>query len=646
MNPSNTVTMKKSSFVFLLIFSVFFLQAQDKIPSFGNIEKADLEMKDCDFDAGAEALVLLDIGEIDFNYVPNVGWVSETYYRIRIKVFKEKGIKRAEIEIPYVAANKRENISNIGGISYNLDANGKIEESRLEAKNIYDKIINKTISQISFAMPNVKAGTVFEYKYKSFRKSYSYIPSWYFQQEIPVKYSAYNLVIPEYFQFASLVTKRQEVEKMPSSGIKEGTWYIMRNIRGLKDEPYSSGRKDYVQRIDFQLSSINAPGFYQEVRTTWAKIIEELREDEDFGLTIKKNLPGVDDILSSAKSMQKTGDKIRAIYKYVQRSMQWNRSYRIYSENGIKDAWDKKNGNIADINFILINMLKEADIPAKPLLVSTKDNGMVNEYYPFLTSFNAVMAYVNVDGMEYVLNAADKYNPYNLVPYDVINTNALVVDKSVEGLIRLKESGKYSNNVFFTCSINADGTIEGQAALKSDGYARNIRMSTFKKNKLKELIEDNAGITIKADSITVDHDKDELLPLEQKIEFSGNMQTGGDYFFLPYSLFTGLDKNPFIEENRVMDIDFNYPKSYVVTGTYYLPDDFVVNELPKNTKMIMPDTSIILTRRIQAEGNIISFRLTIDLLYAGYTAEGYPYLKEFFKKMYAIIDERIVLKKK
>ena len=160
------------------------------------------------------------------------------------------------------------------------------------------------------------------------------------------------------------------------------------------------------------------------------------------------------------------------------------------------------------------------------------------------------------------------------------------------------------------------------------------------------MIEDNEGIAIRVDSLTVKNEKDETLPLEQTIEFSGNMQEGGGYFFLPYNLFTGLGKNPFIEENRVMAIDFSYPKSYVVSGTYYLPDDYVVDELPKNTKLIMPDTSIILVRKMQQDGNIISFRFTLDLLYADYTAEGYPYIKDFFKKMYGILNERIALKKK
>ena len=638
--------MKTTALIFLLLSFNGALYAQDKIQAYGKIDKAELQMQDCSFDPGAEAVILQDIGEIEFNYINNTGWVSESSYRMRIKILKEKGTGMGEIKLSYYAKGGREGISNINGISYNLDANGNIEESKLESGNVYNKAIDKEFSEISFAMPNVKKGTVFEYKYKKTRKSYSYIPTWNFQQSIPVQYSAYNVIVPEYFQFTLLVTKRQEMEKKVSPGINEGTWYIMRNIKGLKDEPYSSGRIDYLQRIDFQLSTINAPGYYEEIRTTWVKIIKELQEDEDFGLALKKNLRGVGDILTSVSAMQKTSERIRAIYNYVQRNMQWNNVYDIYSDKGIKEAWDKKNANITDINFILINLLKEAGIAAKPLLVSTKDHGMVNALYPFLRRFNAVLAYVKDGDVEYIMNAADKYNPYNLVPYDVINTNALVVDKSVETLIPITGTDKYVNHVFFTCSVESDGKLSGQATLKNSGYARNIRMSTFKKDKLKEMIEDNEGITIKVDSLTVNNQDDELQPLEQVVQFSGNLQQGGGYFFLPDDLFAGLGKNPFIEENRVMPVDFNFPKSYVVTGTYYLPDDYIVNELPKNTRLMMPDTSIILIRKIQLDNNIISFRVTLDLLYADYTVEGYPYIKDFFKKMYAILAERIVLKKK
>lgn len=636
--------MKKITlFLSILIFSLV-ASAQDKIPPFGKIDKSDLEMKDCDFDPGAEAVALIDMGQVKFAFIPNVGWYSESDYRIRIKILKASAINRANIKMQFYSKDRSQDITNISGVSYNLDGSGNILETKMEKKAIFNTVIDKESSEVSFALPEVKTGTVFEYKYKMTRKSFGYIPPWSFQETIPVKYSAYNIIIPEYFKFTVQTIARQKMEKKEDDF--KGTWYMMHNVPGLKDEPYSAGKNDYLQRVEFQLSTIDAPNYYEEVRTTWPKIINELLEDVDFGVAIKKNIKGTADVDAQLKGAKSTMQKVQLMYNYVQSSMQWNNEYGIYSGNGIKDAWDKKNGNIADINFILISLLQDAGINAKALLVSTKDNGTINTIFPFLRQFNCVMVYVKDGDERYIMNAADKYNPFNLIPYDVLYTNGLIVDKNNGGLIGLGSEKSFVNTTYFIGTTLADGQLSGTATLNSSGYARNLRMNTYKKGKLKEMLEDNAGIILKADSITVNNINNELLPLEQKIQFSGNMQSSGDYFFLPYNVFTSIEKNIFVEENRVMDIDFSYPKSYIVAGTYILSDDYIVSELPKNTKMILPDTSIILTRITQQDNNVISFRFTLDFKEPGYNAESYPYIKEFFKQLYNILDERIVLKKK
>ena len=54
------------NFVTILVacLLVFVTAVQDKLPAFRKIEKADLEMKACDFDPDSEALYLLDIDEV------------------------------------------------------------------------------------------------------------------------------------------------------------------------------------------------------------------------------------------------------------------------------------------------------------------------------------------------------------------------------------------------------------------------------------------------------------------------------------------------------------------------------------------------------------------------------------------------------
>ena len=638
--------MKTSIFISLGLLFSFALQAQDKLPSYGKIDKADLQIQDCSFDPGAEAFVLIDLGDINVSFGQNTGWTSESRYRVRCKVLKEKGTDRAAIKIRYRSKERYEDIDDVKGISFNLGVNGNIEESVLDRKSIYTKQIDKEISEISFALPNVKVGSVFEYQYKLTRKSYSYIPSWSFQQRIPVKYSAYSVNVPNYFLFTSKTVARQQLEKKEKGADEGGNWYIMRNIPALKDEPYSSGKRDYVQRIEFQLSEISAPGYYELIMTTWPKITERLLESEYFGAELKKNIRGTSDLSTLLSTAKSNKDKIRTVYNYVQSNMQWNEDYGIYPDEGIKSAWDKKNGSLTEINFILISLLKDAGISARPLLISTKDNGIVNTVYPFLGQFNGVMVYVKDGENVYVMNAADKYNPYNLVPYDVVFTNALVLDKKEGGLIEIYSDGKFNQTIYFTCAVDKDAKISGQANVLSAGYARNERLELIGKKKLKGVFENNSGINISVDSMAITNETDESLPLTQKVDFTGSLQAGGEYLFLPCNLFSDMGKNLFIEENRVMDIDFYYPKSYTINGTYFLPDDFIINELPKNCKIIMPDTSITLSRITQLDGQTITYRIKLDVNAFGFSAEAYPYLKDFYKKMYAILEERIVMKKK
>ncbi|MBK8494914.1 MAG: hypothetical protein IPL50_07735 [Chitinophagaceae bacterium] len=136
----------------------------------------------------------------------------------------------------------------------------------------------------------------------------------------------------------------------------------------------------------------------------------------------------------------------------------------------------------------MIRLLRDAGIDANPLLASTKDNGTINAYFPFLNQFNCVLASVKDGDTWYAMNAADKFNSFDMVPYDVLYTNVLVVDKKDGGLARLNSDRIYKNNIFFTCSIDSAGILAGQADIKSTGYARNTRMSAYKKSNLKRSV--------------------------------------------------------------------------------------------------------------------------------------------------------------
>jgi hypothetical protein len=55
-------------------------------------------------------------------------------------------------------------------------------------------------------------------------------------------------------------------------------------------------------------------------------------------------------------------EKLDVIFKFVQQKMNWNNQFGYYVDKGIKKAYVEKTGNTAEINFILIRMLKLAEL--------------------------------------------------------------------------------------------------------------------------------------------------------------------------------------------------------------------------------------------------------------------------------------------
>jgi hypothetical protein len=76
-----------------------------------------------------------------------------------------------------------------------------------------------------------------------------------------------------------------------------------------------------------------------------------------------------------------------------------------------------------------------------------------------------------------------------------------------------------------------------------------------------------------------------------------------------------------------------------------LPPSLKIETLPRNLRMIMPDTSITFMRYIEVKDNELHVKYDINFLRPVFTADEYEYVKEFYKKMASIMNEQIVLRK-
>ena len=440
-------------------------QKEKDIPAFGTVDKADLMAKECDFDKDAEAVVLFDAGEA---YLDNFGQV-ELVRHIRIKILKDKGLNAADIHIPYHSYRNDESIKGLTAATYNLDGGGNIITTKVEKKLIYEKALDKKFSEQVFTFPEVKAGSIIEYKYTHTNLG---ITNWYFQRSIPVKYSRYRVDFPEEVEFVSTPMCVLPVEqKQVSKGRRNIKELSMKNIPALRDEAYITCDEDYLQRIETRPIAVNVPGQpRRSLINTWPQVIRYLAEDEDFGVQMKREIPRTADLDSALQKLKDPHQKMVTIHNYVRKNMEWNNYGSIWALNGVRSAWKDKKGTSGEINLILVNLLKDAGLKASPLLVSTRSNGRINTSFAHYRNFNKVLAYVTIGENVYVLDATEKYTPSSLIPYEVMYSEGLVIEKidtwDWGWRVLWDERPHFRETVIMQAEIDEQGLMKGKAHLK------------------------------------------------------------------------------------------------------------------------------------------------------------------------------------
>ncbi len=623
-------------------------QTEKKVAVFGKIDKSDLELKSCDFDPDAEAMVLSDFG-MDYLDLRGGKIYTEFQHHIRIKIFKDKAIDLANVKLRYYTYRNDQGIMNLSASTYNLDDNGNIVTTKLEKKQVFEKRLNERYSEQSFSLPDVKAGSIIEYKY-TIRNGNKM--SWKLQKDIPVRYSRYELDFPP---FVELNIKPHcwlpyEAEDK-SNAIRAVKTFAMENIPAFREEPFITSEEDYLQRIESQIIAVNIDGRRHSFVKSWSKVAAELIQDEHFGVQLKKDISRTADLDAQLLLAKDDYAKMHTIHDYVKKNMQWNGVDNIWAFGGIKNAWKDKKGNSGEINLILVNLLKNARLNAYPVLVSTRDNGILQTYFPNYYQFNKVLAHVEINGKVYALDATDQYTPSPAIPESVMCNEGFILDESMAGGFRWTffwDSVRLNKNMIITNAIvDNKGKMNGTTTINSYDYARFRRMPYIESGTMDFLnrfyLPNNHTFYI--DSLVLNNTQNDSLCLEQVFNFETQINQSGDYAYFSVNPFTSMQSNPFLSDNRYSDVFFGTNQSVTILSGISIPEGFVFDELPKNIRYSLEDKSLTISRMLSKSGRRLNARVTIDFKRPYYTPEEYSDLKAFYKKMYDLLDEQIVIKK-
>ncbi|MBW1658062.1 DUF3857 domain-containing protein [Flavobacterium quisquiliarum] len=658
---------------FLLICFVFFwnnVKVLAQKYELGKVTVAELQEKVHPIDSSAPAAILFKKGKTIFTYNYKTGFSAVHTYEFKIKIYKKEGLKWADQKVQYYVGYQNLNedlLSFSNAVTYNLE-NGKIEKTKLENQGTFKRKINEYWNEKGITFPNVKVGSILEYKYVLKSENIVQFPDFDFQFSIPVNYFEYKTQFPEFYIYKALLVGTSTIEN--TSKIVSGSqsyeneygqsrnflyqqidsFYSGKDIPALKEEPYVNNIENYRGSIKHELERVRMPEQpVKDYTITWEGVASTIFKDDHFGKEINKNSFLLEDVKKILANVQSPKERMNVIFQYVQNKMNWNEKNSYYTDKGVEKAYTDQTGNIAEINFILLNMLKWAGIEANPVLVSTVENGV--PVYPTRTGFNYVIVAAEIDEKQVLLDASRKFTSPDILPLNTLNWKGRLIksdgtSKEID-LVPIKPS---KENASITIKLNEDGKINGKVRIQRTDYeAYKFRVQNGNRNqdsyleKLEQQLGDlkisDYGITNKISNISD--------PIVETFSFETNnfVESIGGKLYISPMLFYTPSKNPFVQENRQMGIYFGYPKQEKLFVNIDIPEGYTIEILPKPTRLSLEENAISLSLNVLSEGNKIQFIFTKDINNSIFAAEHYNALKTLFQKMLASQNEKIILKK-
>ncbi len=606
---------------------------------FGSISGDEMSMTTYAMDTAAQAVILFDVGSIILNED-----FSAVYKRhVRIKFLGNKDIDRyASVTVRYEHAG--ESINKIKGATYNME-NGKMVTSELKSDGIFKNKVNKTYSNVKFTLPNVKPGSVIEYSYV-WNMSATLIPSWQFQYTIPAIYSEYETLIASSFTFRKDMQGFLPITEMTSRGQGQEK-LVMRNAPAFKIEPFITTPDDFVSTIHYYITSYQYPGKFYDFSRSWPGIAKAYDESDDFGAMIRGTGwldKTVEPLLAGATTAD---EKAKRVHDYVKSTIAWTDLVDKFPDRAMKKVMDEKNGSSSEINMLMVAMMRRADLDAYPLLISTRDHGIVRPFTPDGGQFNDVICLVKIDGKNKLFDGTNKSLPYNALPERCLNGSGLVV--TPKGGAEWVPIVSAKSRIVYSASFKVDpaGELNGTLNITRDGLdggkMRSSYASLGKEKYLSESFQGKSWEFSKSEFKNMEGLAESPNESHELIIRDHAMANGDVIYINPYV--AGLEENSFKSETREYPVDIPTPFDKYYSATFEIPAGYKAEELPQTKIFAIPENGGKFVYSMTVMGNKISFTSQLQITKNLIGPDKYPVFREFYAQVVAKQAEQIVLKK-
>jgi len=655
---------KTLSLFCLLAMSCLTVVAQQM--KFGKPTDEELKMTVYEPDQSAEAVVLCRLTDVEYT-IQQSSFLLDYKEKYRIKVLKPEGARFAKVVIPY---QQQVSINSIGGtkvtamalpkpggssdsyfegegvsmmegvfgtdaddivedikaIAFNLDGS-KVVKTSLKKSDIVRKKIDEHNYQVEFTVPDVKEGTVVDIEYNIHSQLFWQLRDWYAQCEIPVAYAKLDMNIPSYLIFniedhgiqrlthtCTAGSMKFKLVSDPLSNPMTVTTnhyvYIGRDLKAMPKDDYVWNVNDYCAGITAELKTYRLPGMSEmDFAKTWEQIDELFLGSDPFNLQLNAHSP-LQQALQDAhiQDIANVQERAAAVYQLVMKHVKWNGKYNLWPQP-TKETLQQGTGTNADINMLLIQSLKDVGLEAAPVLLRSRDQGMMPYNFPSfqkLTTF--VVGVMPQGGTKFYVDASSTDDYLNVLPATLLVERArlLLKDKKSQW-VNLQKISRSQATTMVEATLSADGVLSGTQV-------------THRKGLIAET----------TDSI----------PFTIRGEVSGNKISVCPFYAVP------ITENPFKAGKRLMPVEFPREELQQITVNITLPEGYDLENTPKPISATTPDKGVNGRYAVSSYGGKAQVQYLFNVNKVAHPNTNYEALRDIYSMFAEYSKTPIVFVKK
>ena len=623
---------------------------------FGKVSKEELEMTEYKPDSAAVAVVLYENRNIQVDLSAGGAFVKDVDVHMRIKILKEEGTEWGDFSVmKYVSQSVPEIVTGIEVVTYNLE-NDKVVPTKMSREFIYTEDVSSSFQKISFYAQEVKVGSVIEMKYSIHSDRFWEIDDVYFQKTIPVNWVESQVSIPGFFTFNKKLHGSLPVQydsKLEPKNLFGYQYemvvdkFVAVDLPAFKYEPYIYYPRQYFSFVTYDIRSLRLPGMdtkyygvsWDDVDNTYvnSQIMTRFRAQCQFKEQVAALPEEGTDI-----------EKIASAVSLVKDNVVWDEKYKVFPEP-VGQVVKARSGSNADINCLIAGCLREMGYTVDMVLIKMRSSGMLLDFQPERNPYDTfILRVTGSDGSQYYLDGGSPHGYINVLPPDLLVTNARLVRPNVPGewvdLTRLTRNG---TTMTVATTLTDDLRLSGEYTCKETGNTSYSTKESYSESDDEQdyISEIETDLAIEIDDITFGQMKEYSSSSQTEYKFHKDLDASGDFVYINPFLVKFHSADTFQSLQREFPIDFPFTYSLTYIFTFTVPEGYAVDQIPENRIFKFQPLASTARCSCTVNGNTVQmvYNFSQNKMVCG--PEYYQDIRSYWKLLADIYDVVLVLKK-